>query len=361
MPEIMSFGEAIADSNSNGFSKRHLLLGNGFSIGCRADIFHYASLFGEADFDGMSEARRVFDALKTQDFELSIKSMENGAKILPVYLPEAKATASLMLLHAQQLKDLLVTTIAGNHPENPLAIPDEKFWACRKFLSYFLGDSNNGGQVYTLNYDLLLYWTLMHDDMPFDDPINLDTNDGFGNDEDDFDADYVVWQGDSGSKGQRVHYLHGALHLFDSGSDLKKYTWNRSGQPLVQQARTSLERGYFPLFVAEGTSAQKKNKIRHNAYLHHSFKSFVGNVNQQKPCFFIFGHSMAKNDDHILKKIGYGKFKKLYVGIYGDPGSEGNNLIINRANGLAAQRNERYPLDIVFFDSSSANVWGSKQ
>lgn len=357
MPNIISFEEAIADSSQ--FSKRHLLLGNGFSIDCRSDIFHYASLFGEADFDGMSEARRVFDALKTQDFELAIKSLENGSKILPVYLPDARESSSLMLTHAEQLKDLLVTTIAGNHPETPAAIPDEKFWACRKFLSYFLGDSNNGGQVYTLNYDLLLYWTLMHDDMPFDDPINLDTNDGFGNDEDDSDADYVIWQGDSGSKGQRVHYLHGALHLFDAGSDLKKYTWNRNGQPLVQQARASLEQGYFPLFVAEGTSTQKKNKIRHNAYLHHSFKSFVANVDQPKPCFFIFGHSMAENDDHILKKIGRGKFQKLYVGIYGAPDNQGNKVIVSRANILSAQRNERNPLDIVFFDSSSANVWGT--
>lgn len=355
MPKIISFEDAIA--NSNQFSKRHLLLGNGFSIACRADIFHYESLFGEAKFGGMPEVRCVFDALRTQDFELAIRSLENGSKILPVYLPDARESASLMSSHAEKLKDLLVTTIAGNHPEIPTAIPDEKFWACRKFLSYFLGDSNNGGQVYTLNYDLLLYWTLMHDDMPFDDPINLDTNDGFGNDEDDFDADYVVWQGDSGSKGQRVHYLHGALHLFDAGSDLKKYTWNRNGQPLVQQARASLEQGYFPLFVAEGTSTQKKNKIRHNAYLHHSFKSFVANADQPKPCFFIFGHSMAENDDHILKKIGRGKFKKLYVGIYGDPDSEGNKLIINRIIGLAAQRDQRFPLDIAFFDSSTANVW----
>lgn len=357
MPEIISFEDAITDSNQ--FSKRHLLLGNGFSIACRSDIFHYASLFGEADFNGMPEARRVFDALRTQDFELAIKSLENGARILPVYLPEARGSSSLMLNHAEQLKGLLVTTIAGNHPETPAAISNEKFWACRKFLSYFLGDGNNGGQVYTLNYDLLLYWTLMHEDMPFDDPLTLDTNDGFGNAEDDSDTDYVVWQGDSGSKGQRVHYLHGALHLFDAGSDLKKYTWNRSGQPLVQQARSSLERGYFPLFVAEGTSIQKKNKIRHNAYLHHSFKSFVANVDQIKPCFFIFGHSMAENDDHILKKIGRGKFKKLYVGIYGEPDNEGNQVIINRARELAAQRNANYPLDIIFFDSSSANVWGN--
>ena len=228
----------------------------------------------------------------------------------------------------------------------------------QKEKKIFLGETNNDGKVYTLNYDLLLYWTLMHDDMPFADPINIDTNDGFGNDRDNPDADYVVWQGDTGSRGQRVHYLHGALHLFDAESELKKYTWVRRGEPLVQQARSSLEEGYFPLFVAEGTSAQKKYKIRHNAYLYHSYKSFIANLAQQNPCFFIFGHSMAENDAHILKRIGRGKFKKLYIGLYGDPNSEENRQIITRANSLAALRHERYPLTVSFFDSATANVWG---
>ena len=74
-----------------------------------------------------------------------------------------------------------------NHPPIPAEIPDEKFWACRRFLSHFIGGA--GGQVYSLNYDLLLYWTLMHEDMPFGAPIPLEKNDEFGNDEDDLEAD----------------------------------------------------------------------------------------------------------------------------------------------------------------------------
>ena len=58
MPDIISFEEAISDSEQ--YKKRHLLLGNGFSIGCRADIFHYESLFGEADFSAIPEAKQVF-------------------------------------------------------------------------------------------------------------------------------------------------------------------------------------------------------------------------------------------------------------------------------------------------------------
>ena len=64
---LMTFAEAIEDSEQ--YSKRHLLLGNGFSIACRADIFHYGSLFAQADFTQVPEVEAVFAALGTQDFE----------------------------------------------------------------------------------------------------------------------------------------------------------------------------------------------------------------------------------------------------------------------------------------------------
>ncbi|WP_428338289.1 DUF4917 family protein [Mesorhizobium amorphae] len=76
------------------------------------------------------------------------------------------------------------------------------------------------------------------------------------------------------------------------------------------------------------------------------------------PCFFIFGQSLAANDDHILNRIARGKFRKLYVGIYGEPTSADNQRIMNRANELAAQRNEKSALDVVFYDAATAHVWG---
>ena len=307
---LMTFAEAIEDSEQ--YSKRHLLLGNGFSIACRADIFHYGSLFAQADFTQVPEVEAVFAALGT---------------------------------------------IPGNHPNVPPDIPDVKFWACRRFLSHFL-EGPKAGQVFTLNYDLLLYWTLMHDDMPFDDPINLAKNDGFGNDEDDPDADYVVWQGETGAHDARVHFLHGALHLFDSGAELKKYTWVRTNVPLVDQARAAIAVDAYPLFVAEGTSAKKKAKIRHNAYLYQGFKQFTANIKVGTHCMFIFGHSLAANDDHILVRIGRGRFKKLYVGIFGDPLTDDNLRIMARAQELAAMRHASAPLEVVFYDAASANVWG---
>ncbi|WP_409019279.1 DUF4917 family protein [Brevundimonas vesicularis] len=352
---LLTFDEAVADSEQ--FSKRHLLLGNGFSIACRADIFHYGSLFEQADFSGTPEVLSVFAALGTQDFEAAIRALENAARILPAYIGAGTLAPAKMLEHAAALKEILVTTIAGNHPHIPLDIPDEKFWACRRFLSHFLA-GDKSGCVFTLNYDLLLYWTLMHEDMPFGPPAALATNDGFGNDEDDPDADYVVWQGETNAHSASVMFLHGALHLFDSGKDLLKYTWVRKGVPLIDQARAALAKNSFPLFVAEGTSAQKKTKIRHNAYLYQSFKQFTSNVQQGRHCLFIFGHSLADNDDHILRRIARGRCRKLYVGLYGDPLSASNAGITAKARNLAAQRMDRWPLDIAFYDAATAAVWG---
>lgn len=352
---LRNFTDAIADSEQ--FSKRHLLLGNGFSIACRADIFHYGSLFAQADFAAVPEVIEVFAALDTQDFEAAIRALENAASILPAYAPHDAGSVAKMIGHAGALKEILVQTIAGNHPHIPSEIPDEKFWACRRFLANFLA-GDKAGCVFTLNYDLLLYWTLMHDDMPFESPVDLSINDGFGNDEDAPDAEYVVWHGETNAHSASVIFLHGALHLFDSGNELLKYTWVRKGVPLIEQARSALHKGAFPLFVAEGTSGQKKTKIRHNAYLYQGFKQFTANVQQGKHCVFIFGHSLAENDDHILTRIGRGRFRKLYVGIYGEPDEPVNKGIMARAEALSALRNERWPLEVSFYDAASANVWG---
>lgn len=366
---IMTFEEAIVDSEE--CKKRHLLLGNGFSIACCPDIFHYGSLFDEADFKDFPNAKNIFDAIQTFDFEKVIRMLEDSAKIQPFYGDKGEDVASEMTQNAKQLKDILVSTIANKHPEKLSSIPQEKIFACRKFLSHFLGDRKTGG-VYTLNYDLLLYWTLMSTESAFilhsseekgfghaEIPKKLDCNDGFGNVEDNLDTEYVVWHGETASSsGTRVFFLHGALHLFDAGAELRKYAWIRTGIPLIEQARQAINDNAFPLFVAEGESNKKKEKIRHNAYLYQCLKQLTANLNTGTHCLFIYGHSLAENDEHILQQIRKGRFKKLYVSIYGDKDSDANKEIISRAEGFSSLRNQNHPLDVKFYDAESAKVWG---
>ncbi len=356
MVDLCNFNKAIEHSAQ--FNKRHLLLGNGFSIACRPKIFTYDSLFKQANFSSAPELPNVFNAVGTTDFEHVIKLLEDASRIVPVYSSTAAAAAKQMAADAEALKDILIQTVANNHPNIPNEIMAEQFRACRRFLSHFLGDGNKGGKVYTLNYDLLLYWTLMHDDMGGDDPINLTANDGFGRDED-TEPEYVNWMGESGAHWQRVHYLHGALHLFDAGAELQKYTWVNTGKPLLEQAQEAMGANKFPLFVAEGKSNQKLAKIKHSAYLHHSYKSFSSQMERQNDALFIFGHSLADNDQHVLKKIARGKIGQVYVGLYGAPDSPVNEQIRGAATALAHSCDDRVALDVAFFDAASAQVWGA--
>ena len=361
MKDILQFHDAIEHAKQ--FTKLHLLLGNGFSIAFQKEIFSYPSLFDRANFSSNPRLRDVFQEVGSTDFEHVIKALENASRIAPIYSDKKSKADNRMADDAAKLKNILIRTVANNHPHSPNEITEEQFYACRKFLYHFLGNKNRNGKVYTLNYDLLLYWTLMHKDINLENPappINLATEDGFGRDED-TEPEYVNWMGESAAHGQRVHYLHGALHLCDAGAELQKYTWINTGQRILEQAQEAMKENKFPLFVAEGESRQKITKIKHSAYLYHSYKSFSSQMWMIGDALFIFGHALAENDQHILKKIGRGRIRQIYVSLYGDPSNEMNRNIIENAHALTRLRDERYALDVKFYDAASANVWGQEK
>jgi hypothetical protein len=357
--KILSFEQALKKSESYG--KRHLVLGNGFSIACKPDIFAYGSLFQEAKKTMSKELAAIFAAMGTQDFEEVIRALQHAAAIVSVYRPKFVTTKKMLLADAEKLKTDLIQAVAGRHPARPNDISDERYIACRQFLSHFVGQGV-GGKIYTMNYDLLLYWALMHDEEDVLARIELSHDDGFRKDQDDFDAPYVEWQGEGAAHGQNIHYLHGALHLFDAGYHLQKYTWVNTGKALVDQANEALKKDLFPVFVAEGDSNSKLTKIQHSAYLHHNFKSFAGvcqTKSREGTALFVYGHSFAKNDAHVLNMIGYGKIAHLFVSLYGDTDSKANQSIRANVDKIAALRPKVYPtLKVDFFDAASAKVWG---
>ena len=355
MITIITFDEAIKKSAC--YKKRHLLLGNGFSIACRPNTFNYGSLFEKANFSSAPKLPDVFKAIGTKDFEHIIKILMDASRVVTFYSKEAAETAKQMTEDAEALKIILINTVGKNHPKKPNEITNKQFLACRRFLAHFIGKTNEKGKVYTLNYDLLLYWVLMHDDMESGNKISLKTNDGFGRDED-TEPEYVDWMGESTAHNQGIHYLHGALHLFDADTKLQKYTWTNTHKPLLEQVQEAMAENKFPLFVAEGESKQKLAKIKHNAYLYHSYKSFSKQMESKNDTLFIFGHSLADSDQHVLEKIECGKIAQVYIGLYGNPKSEGNKKIQGAATKLAQARNDKYPLEVSYFDANSAQVWG---
>ena len=127
----------------------------------------------------------------------------------------------------------------------------------------------------------------------------------------------------------------------------------RTGVRLIDQIREALNNGLFPLFVSEGTSKEKLEHIKHSDYLNRGYISF----SRISGCLFIFGHSLAENDEHYLKLIERGKVTHLYIGLHGDPNSESNASITRRAARMI-ERRKKGNLSVAYFDSATANVWG---
>lgn len=286
MPDlnILSFDEAVRATDGR---PRHILLGNGFSRALYNDIFSYDALFERADFSALSPtARQAFSALETTDFEQVMRSLQRAARLVGLYSPDTAELAGRLTADAIGLRTVLAQTIADHHPEGPFEVTDEQCASCRRFLSNFKN-------IYTVNYDLLLYWVLMRQELEPEVPCD----DGFRQ-PDEGEADYVTWDVEK-TDGQNVHYLHGALHLFDARTSLKKYAWCNTGIRLIQQIREALDQDLFPLIVAEGTSPQKLERIMHSNYLSRSYRSLVSITGS----LFLYGHSMHENDAHILDLV----------------------------------------------------------
>lgn len=335
---LQSFQKALGQVK--GGKPPHLLLGNGFSRACRDDIFSYASLFARADFGQIPRAAEAFDALDTQDFEVVMDALHKAAQLVSVYAKTDTALAEALAHDAEKLKDVLVSAIAENHPDHPFEIPTEQYANAKAFLAHF-------DRKFTVNYDLLLYWTVMQSHVTPDVPCD----DGFRKSELGT-GEYVSWEPEN-TNYQNIYYLHGALHIFDSQVEVQKYTWAGTGVRLIDQVREALDKGLYPLFVAEGESSKKWARIRHSDFLDKTYRSLM----RLGGTMFLYGHSLAENDDHILRGITKSKISQIFVSIYGDPDSPNNKRILKRAERMATDRKKGPKLEVAFYDSSTARVW----
>lgn len=338
---VITFQDAIGRSTNE--SKRYLLLGNGFSTALFRDIFSYNSIREEADFSSHTELASIFDQIGTSDFEKVIRAMENAATIAAAYSADQEFVDKIKKDSAK-LKQILVQTISARHPETTNQVTEAQKASCSRFLSNFK-------KIYTLNYDVLLYWVLLHGRESRPDDID----DGFRLGDEELGVDYRVFDS---PHSPTFFFLHGALHLYDSGSQTRKYVWADSGRPLITQVQDAISQNLYPLFVAEGSSDQKLTRINHNGYLSKALRSFESICDMKDADLFIFGHSLNDSDNHILNFIKKGKFKRVFVSIYKGNESDYPADFVSKAQTLKIGRAARSPLEIILFDAQSANVWG---
>lgn len=324
MPDVISFQDAIKATAGD---DKALLIGNGFS----AQYFNYTDLLTEAQLEEGSPIKALFDSLGTVDFEAVIRAMEDASVVEHAYGFEDHAKQ--LVADAQNVREALVTAVNSTHPAHREDL-DFQYESAAAFLQHF-----GKGQVFTLNYDLLLYW------------VNLEKSlltDGFGL------GDYVD---DGRFKGPflegaycRIFNLHGGLHLFQNEIGEVYKALNDGDGVIANITHEIAKNERLPLYVAEGTSRSKLRKINSIEYLRHCYRT----LQETTAAVFVFGHSADANDAHIYHAIFGSKAKHVYFGVF-----QPNADKIKALDAELAKYKKLGGDDVpyTFFDSETAQVW----
>lgn len=186
--------------------------------------------------------------------------------------------------------------MSSTHPANQGEIQNDEYKHARAFLCNF-------SRVFTLNYDLLLYWTFMMSGL---DRLTPPCKDGFVGS----GGQWAEWARDP-----QIFYLHGAFHLYtgeDGETHKLTYDWpNR----ILDQLLSAMQEGNYPLVVTEGTWQKKLARIQANPYLRWCLREFEN----QAANLFIHGVRLAENDQHIVARLEgpRSQVKRIYVSLYG--------------------------------------------
>lgn len=344
--KLETFDDVIQSMKSKN-REIHLLLGNGFSMAYDPKIFSYNALHDfirTIDNDLLS---KLFDIVKTKNFELVMQQLDNFVALIDAFgsdkrLKEKVEKASV------KLKQSLVEAIKALHPQHVFTIPQEKSNACATFLKTFL---DTKGRIYTTNYDLLLYWVLMRNQI-------LNSVDGFGRDRENLDEfvpedelEYSELRWGKHKDDQDIFYLHGALPFFDTGVEIVKEEYD-SQHLLLENINERIDRREYPIFVTAGNGREKLTHIMHNRYLSFCYES-LSCINGS---LVTFGFNFGEYDDHIIEAINVAakhgrksppKLWSIYIGVY----SHDDRQHIERIE-------TQFKCKVHIFDAKTANIWG---
>lgn len=329
--------------------KINLLMGNGFSMAYDPNIFSYNAL--QTFIADLSDpvVNHLFQVVKSKNLEVIMQQLHVLSDLLDVFgdygdLKEKVAAADTGLRRG------LIDAVQELHPEHVFTVPKEKVATCYKFLEPYL---TNGGNIFTTNYDILLYWVLMRSGCRMH-------NDGFGyelenpeeeNPEEQVFSSVLSWGPNSG--GQNLHYVHGALHLFDNGIDIEKEMYDSAGY-LLHNIEERMAREEYPIFVTAGDGNDKLAQIMHNRYLEHCYRRLCS----VQGSLVAFGFNFGDYDEHIIEAINIAahhgrrsgeKLFSVYIGVYDDGAAEHIKSIVGR-----------FRCKVRIFDSKTANVWGNR-
>ena len=328
-------------------NKSALILGNGSSISISSS-FSYSNLYTKASVDN-NFPTIVFNKLNTSNFESVIYQLDI-AKIINEAITEPSPPIielnQIISNTSTKIRQSLIQTIRSIHPEyshlNFTPLSDETLINLFNFLTQFK-------YIINLNYDLLVYYILLHNTNKFIDFFLPDRN---------RNNKLTFHESISGHQGTtRVYYPHGNILLGVNSSGEEEKIRQQQGISLLSTilSRWSNDMDFYPLFVCEGSSKEKVNSISNNYYLSYIYRNVLTQLPKTIICY---GWSLSENDEHILKQIlkDAQRNHKLLISIRTSNKSELQietecTNIKNRINNINSNT------EIHFLDSSDEGCW----
>lgn len=309
--------------------RESLLLGNGGSIAVHPG-FAYASLYEAALAGGYVTApvAQVFAGFDTHDFELVLRRLWHATLVnRALLLPEGPVETAY-----RDVRDALIRTVRDTHVTYDDALPHLQH--IYRFMQQFR-------TVICLNYDLIAYWAAMLGN----EQIGNWFKDAFHGPL--FNADWRRYRQPYGAPGATLlFYPHGNLVLAQTASENEVKIHAGHGRDLLSTITDRWTDGRsVPLFVCEGTAAQKQQAIRVSRYLD---TVATGPMREPVESLVIYGWSMGGQDEHILAAIHEARPARLAVSVHG-----GDRNFVDRSLFHLQGITDR----IEFFDSASAGCW----
>jgi len=354
IPTLWHFDDVLAEMEKDG-GKRHLLIGAGFSAGASEAMTSYGLAKMMRAVSGYDEVERLFQLAGSQDVEQVMAYVLHRARVSGTDAADRWARVAV-----QRLQNFFGNSVARSQFEGVDGNVRERMGHAACFLAPF-------SSVFSLNYDLTPYRARLRAE---EDGLCKFT-DGFGP-ATDSELQAMVYEGFySRSTRNRFYWPHGALFITrDEIGRLLKLTQQSTAflsgvdreflQELGKPTLTDICLfGYdriSPLFVAGGNDQQKRAQIAADQYLREALSAFGALEGH----LVTYGWSMSDADDHLVDAIAVNpNLRNLYVGIYGDPCTTDNQCIIAKAQTLLFRRDPSFePLNVQFYSSDSASVWG---
>ncbi len=347
--KLESFDEVVATIEKNPKREFHLLLGNGFSMAYDSEIFSYNALHDFIVSLDDKDLNTILGVIETKNFEVIMQQLDNFSALMDAFGGSPALKAKIDIASGKLEKGLL-DAVNALHPEHVFTVPENENAACASFLKTFL---DTGGKLFSTNYDLLLYWTLMRNG-------DLQHVDGFGRElenpgefvpPEEQEWSELIWGVNRDD--QNVFYLHGALPFFDGGAEILKEVYD-SRNYLLENISARMANGEYPIFVTAGDGAQKLAHIKHNQYLTYCYD----NLCKIEGSLVSFGFNFGEYDEHIIEAINRAakhgrkappKLWSIYIGVYSD---EGRQHIENIAS--------KFMCKVHIFDAKTVDVWGKE-